>query len=264
MRIALSLEYDGSGFCGWQSQPGGCGVQDHLQEAIRQVAGHTVVVNAAGRTDAGVHALSQVVHFDVDVKRPLTAWVRGVNAFLPAGVRVVWAQEVSAEFHARFSAHQRSYQYLLINRPVAPAILAGKAGWFHLPLDVDSMREAAIHLLGEHDFSAFRAAECQAKTPVKIMQQAEVHRRGDAIMFEFKANAFLHHQVRNMVGALVYIGKGAYSPEWIKSLLAERNRMLAPPTFAPAGLYLVGVGYDAAFGLPSCERRLDSLPMPIG
>jgi tRNA pseudouridine38-40 synthase len=264
MRVAVGLEYDGSGFCGWQSQPSGCGVQDHLQKAIREVAGHSVTVHAAGRTDAGVHAMSQVAHFDVTVQRPLTAWVRGVNAFLPAGVRVLWAQFVADEFHARFSAHQRSYQYLLVNRPVAPAVMAAKAGWFHLPLDAEAMREAASYLLGEHDFSAFRAAECQAKSPVKTLQRAEVRRVGDTILFEFSANAFLHHQVRNMVGALVYIGKGSYPSEWMKSLLAERNRTLAPPTFSPGGLYLVGVGYDARFGLPDCQRRLTDLLMPTG
>jgi len=264
MRIAIGIEYDGSGFCGWQSQPSGCGVQDHLQQAIRQVAGHEVVLHAAGRTDAGVHALSQVAHFDVSVQRPLNAWVRGVNAFLPSGVRVVWAQPVPDDFHARFTAHSRSYQYLLVNRPVAPAILASKAGWFHAPLDAEAMREAAQLLLGEHDFSAFRAAECQAKSPVKTLHQADVSRRGDAILFEFSANAFLHHQVRNMVGALIYIGKGAYAPDWMKTLLAERKRTLAPPTFSASGLYLVGVGYDARFGLPLCERRLADLPMLIG
>jgi tRNA pseudouridine38-40 synthase len=264
MRIAIGIEYDGSGFCGWQSQPNGCGVQDHLQQAIRQVAGYEVVLNAAGRTDAGVHALTQVAHFDVSVQRPLTAWVRGVNAFLPPAVRVIWAQEVSDEFHARFSAHSRSYQYLMVNRPVAPAILASKAGWFHAPLDAEAMQEAAQLLLGEHDFSAFRAAECQAKSPVKTLHQSEVMRHGDAILFEFSANAFLHHQVRNMVGALVYIGKGAYPPAWIKTLLAERNRTLAPPTFSPSGLYLSGVGYDPRFGLPCCERRLAELLMLTG
>lgn len=258
------MEYDGSGFCGWQSQPSGCGVQDALQEAIRQVAGHAVTIHAAGRTDAGVHALSQVAHFDVSVQRPLNAWVRGVNAFLPAGVRVIWARHVSDAFHARFSAHSRSYQYLLINRPVAPAILANKAGWFHAPLNVSAMRDAAAMLLGEHDFSAFRAAQCQAKSPIKTLHQAEVRQFGDAVLFEFGANAFLHHQVRNMVGALIYIGKGAYPPEWIVSLLAERNRTLAPPTFSASGLYLVGVGYPDAFELPACERRLADIPMLIG
>lgn len=264
MRIAIGLEYDGSGFCGWQSQPGGCGVQDHLQAAISRVAGHIVTVSAAGRTDAGVHALSQVAHFDVEVQRPLTAWVRGVNAFLSAGVRVLWAHQVSGEFHARFSAYRRNYQYILINRPVAPALLAKQAGWFHLPLDHTAMSEAAGYLIGEQDFSAFRAAECQAKSPIKTMHRAIVQRNGDALLFEFSANAFLHHQVRNMVGALVYIGKGSYPPEWIKSLLAGRNRTLAPPTFSPCGLYLTGVGYDDSFGLPLCERRLSDLPLLVG
>lgn len=264
MRIAIGVEYDGSGFCGWQSQPGGCGVQDHLQEAIANVAGHPITVNAAGRTDAGVHALAQVAHFDVDVQRPLTAWVRGVNAFLPAAVRVLWAQQVSDAFHARFSAQQRSYQYLLINRPVASAILAGKAGWFHLPLDVAAMQKAACHLVGEHDFSAFRAAECQAKSPVKLLHRADVRQSGDCILFDFSASAFLHHQVRNMVGALVYIGKGSHSPEWMATLLEQRNRTLAPPTFAPGGLYLIDVGYDAAWGLPLCRRNLAEFVLPSG
>lgn len=176
MRIALGLEYEGGGFCGWQSQPSACGVQDLLQQAIRQVAGHDVGVLAAGRTDAGVHALSQVVHFDTAAPRPVSAWVRGVNAFLPSSIRVLWAHEVAHEFHARFAATSRYYQYLLVNQPVAPAILAGKAGWFHLPLDVEAMRDAAHFLVGEHDFSAFRAAECQAKSPVKQLYRADVRR----------------------------------------------------------------------------------------
>lgn len=264
MRIAVGLEYDGNGFCGWQSQPGGCGVQDHLQQAIARVAGHPVTVNAAGRTDAGVHALLQVAHFDVAAERPLTAWVRGVNAFLPAGLRVLWAQPVAEAFHARFSARRRSYQYLLINRPVAPAVLAGKAGWFHLPLDADAMRKAAALLVGEHDFSAFRAAECQARSPVKQLYRANVRQSGACMVFDFCASAFLHHQVRNMVGALVYVGKGKYPPEWMETLLASRDRTQAPPTFAPAGLYLTGVEYDEAWGLPSCRCSLTDFVLPPG
>ncbi len=263
MRIALGLEYDGGRFCGWQSQAGGCGVQDALQRAVAAVAGHAVSVAAAGRTDAGVHALTQVAHFDTGAVRPLGAWVRGVNAGLPAGVRVLWAAEVGEAFHARFSARQRSYQYLLVNRPVAPAVLAGKAGWFHLPLDMERMRQAARHLLGEHDFSAFRAAECQAKSPVKQLVLAEVRRAGDCLLFEFSAGAFLHHQVRNMVGALVYVGKGRYPPEWLAELLASRDRRRAPPTFAPDGLYLAGIEYDAAWGLPATRRSLGAL-LPAG
>lgn len=264
MRIALGVEYDGSGFCGWQSQPGGGGVQDHLQQAIAQVAGHAVGLHAAGRTDAGVHALSQVAHFDTSAERPSSAWVRGVNAFLPAGVRVLWAREVGIDFHARFSARGRSYQYLLINRTVAPAIWQGRAGWFHLPLDVAAMQAAAAHLVGTHDFSAFRAAECQARSPVKQLLRAEVRRRGDCIAFEFHAGAFLHHQVRNMVGALVYVGKGKYPPEWLATLLAERDRRLAPPTFAADGLYLTGVDYEAAWGLPATQRSLADFAFPAG
>lgn len=264
MRIALGLEYDGAGFCGWQSQPGGGGIQDHLQQAIAQVAGHAIVLHAAGRTDAGVHALSQVAHFDTAAERPLSAWVRGVNAFLPAGVRVLWARPVPSEFHARFSARGRSYQYLLINRPVAPAIWHGRAGWFHQPLDVPAMQQAAALLVGTHDFSAFRAAECQAKSPVKQLLHAEVRRSGDCIAFEFRAGAFLHHQVRNMVGALVYVGKGKHAPEWMATLLAARDRRLAPPTFAADGLYLCGVDYDGGWGLPATQRSLAEFAYPAG
>ncbi|MCB5184545.1 tRNA pseudouridine(38-40) synthase TruA [Methylobacillus gramineus] len=257
MRFALALEYDGSGFCGWQSQPNGLAVQDALELALAGMAGHPVRVAAAGRTDTGVHALSQVVHFDTTTVRPLSAWVRGINAHLPVGVRVLWAQEVDERFHARFDAFQRSYQYWLINQPVAPAIMSGKAGWFHQPLHLESMQQAATYLLGQHDFSAFRAAECQAKSPVKQMHIASVRAVGSSLMFDFCANAFLHHQVRNMVGALVYIGKGKYAPEYMLELLESRDRTQSPPTFSPDGLYLTGVGYDEGWGLPATSRRLE-------
>lgn len=250
MRIALGVAYDGTNFCGWQSQPSTCGVQDALESAIRCIAQQTIRVHAAGRTDTGVHALSQVVHFDTDAIRPMSAWVRGVNAHLPVTVRVEWAHEVDDGFHARFSAFQRSYQYLLYNAPVAPALMATKAGWFHLPLNFLAMTEAAAYLVGEHDFSAFRASECQAKTPIKHLQKAEVKMMGQYFIFDFSANAFLQHQVRNMIGALIYVGKGAYPPGYIKELLQKRDRTLSPPTFSPSGLYLTGVGYDAKWGLP--------------
>lgn len=251
MRIALGISYDGSLFCGWQSQPNGCGIQDALESAIASIAEHTIRVHAAGRTDTGVHAYGQVVHFDTESVRPLSAWVRGVNAYLPVTVRVEWAHEVSNEFHARFSAFQRSYQYLLYNAPVAPALMATKAGWFHLPLDFNAMKEAAAYLVGEHDFSAFRASECQAKSPVRDLQKSEVLAVGKYFIFNFSANAFLQHQVRNMIGALVYIGKGAHQPSYMKELLEKRDRTLSPPTFSPCGLYLTGVGYDEKWGLPS-------------
>lgn len=256
MRLALSIEYDGAGFCGWQSQPNGQTVQDALELALSAMAGHRVKVSAAGRTDTGVHALSQVVHFDTTAIRPCNAWVRGVNTKLPRSIRVLWAVKVDGQFHARFDAYQRSYQYWLVNQPVAPAVMAGKAGWFHQPLDLQAMQEAIVYLHGQHDFSAFRAAECQAKSPVKTMHQASVNAFGSSLVFDFCANAFLHHQVRNMVGALVYIGKGKYPPAFMAELLAARDRTLSPPTFAPDGLYLTGVGYDARWGLPNAERKL--------
>lgn len=260
MKIVLGLSYDGSQFCGWQSQPSACGVQDALELAISRIAQHAIRVHAAGRTDTGVHALGQVVHFETQAERPLSAWVRGVNANLPDTVRVEWACEVDADFHARFSAFSRSYQYLLYTAPVAPALMATKAGWFHLPLDFSAMREAAGYLVGEHDFSAFRASECQAKSPVRSLTVAEVREAGRYFVFSFSANAFLQHQVRNMIGALIYVGKGAYPPDYIKELLQKRDRTLSPPTFSPYGLYLTGVGYDEKWGLPiSASDRLHVL-----
>ena len=261
MRIALGVEYDGALFCGWQSQTDGCGVQDALEKAIKVIAEHEVRIHAAGRTDTGVHAMMQVVHFDTTADRPESAWVRGVNAFLPERVRVLWSKAIEKidgddEFHARFSAMRRSYQYLLINTPVAPAILATKAGWYHLPLDVEAMQKAATYLLGEHDFSAFRASECQAKSPIKTLLQAKVHAVGSHVVFEFSANAFLQHQVRNMVGALIYIGNGKHPPDYIKVLLANQDRTEAPPTFSPNGLYLTGVEYDKKFDLPVTRRTI--------
>lgn len=250
MKIALGVSYDGSLFCGWQSQPSACGVQDALESALQSVAQHEVRVHAAGRTDTGVHGLGQVVHFETNAKRPLSAWVRGVNAHLPATVRVEWAHAVDDDFHARFSAFSRSYQYLLYNAPVASALMANKAGWFHLPLDYAAMAEAASYLVGEHDFTAFRAAECQAKTAIRNLSQAEVVQSGRFFVFNFSANAFLQHQVRNMVGALIYIGKGKYPPVYMQQLLQNKDRTLSPPTFSPNGLYLTDVGYDAKWGLP--------------
>lgn len=254
-RIALGVEYDGSQFFGWQSQTDGCTVQDTLQAALSGIAGEPVSVVAAGRTDAGVHALEQVVHFDTDVERPLSAWVRGVNSLLPKSVAVLWAHEVPDEFHARFSAQARSYHYVLINRPVRSAVYHGKAGWFYLTLDVAKMRVAAKYLLGEHDFSAFRASECQAKSPIKNLAQLNIQQQGDTIIFELTANAFLHHMVRNIVGCLVYVGKGKHPPRWLSEVLESHSRNFAAPTFAPDGLYLRRIQYDAKWGLPQVESR---------
>ena len=259
-RIALGLEYDGTHFHGWQSQRGGNTVQDALEQALSRVAGAAVRVHCAGRTDAGVHALAQVVHFDSAVQRPLQAWVRGGNAHLPAPIAVRWAQEVDDDFHARFAARSRRYHYLLHNHSVRPALHHGKQGWFHHPLDVERMRRAAAYLLGEHDFSAFRAAECQAKSPIKIMHEAAITRHGELIVFEFHANAFLQHMVRNLVGALVMVGKGKDAPEWLPELLSRRDRRLAAPTFAAAGLYFAGVEYESRWCLPQGGRIIAPAP----
>ncbi len=228
-------------------------VQDTLQYALSKISEEQISVIAAGRTDTGVHALEQVVHFDTQAERPLTAWVRGANALLPDSIAVRWAHPVPDEFHARFSAHGRSYRYLLLNRAVRPAIQAGKVGWFHAPLDVTLMQAAAQHLLGEHDFSAFRAAECQAKSPVKHLLQLDIRRQGEMLIFDVSADAFLHHMVRNMVGCLVYVGKGKYPPDWLADVLAGRERSLAAPTFAPDGLYLRRIKYEAKWGLPQIQ-----------
>ncbi len=253
MRIALGVEYDGRPYCGWQSQNDVMTVQDVLQKAVGKIADASISVVAAGRTDAGVHALEQVVHFDTEAKRPLSAWVRGVNSELPDSIAVRWAHVVTEEFHARFSAEGRSYRYFLINRPVRSAVQAGRAGWFHLPLDIAAMQQAALCLLGEHDFSAFRAAECQAKSPVKRMNSVEINREGEMLVFDFSANAFLHHMVRNLVGCLVYVGKGKYPPSWLYEVLAGRERRKAAPTFMPDGLYLRRILYDAKWGLPQIQ-----------
>jgi tRNA pseudouridine38-40 synthase len=254
MRIALGIEYDGSRFCGWQTQPQGCGAQDALERGLAEIAGEPVSTVCAGRTDAGVHALGQVAHFDTTAQRPLAAWVRGTNALLPPALAVRWSHAVAADFHARYSAVSRSYRYLLLNREVRPAADNGKVGWFHLPLDLEKKRAGARLLLGEHDFSAFRAAECQARTPVRTLHRVEIAREGDLLTFDVRANAFLHHMVRNIVGCLVYVGKGRHPPEWMTEVLAGRDRARAAPTFEAAGLYLSEVEYDARWGLPSAPR----------
>lgn len=253
-RIALGLEYNGATFCGWQTQPSGCAIQNALERALRGIAGGTLATVCAGRTDAGVHALGQVVHFDVDVERPESAWTRGVNAFLPGGVAVMWARTVADKFHARYCALERCYRYVLLNHRLRPVIKHGLVGWCHLPLDVERMREAARHLVGIHDFSAFRSSECQAKSPVRELRRLDIRKSGDYIIFDLTANAFLHHMVRNIVGSLVYVGNGRHGPTWMHELLGTRDRKLAAPTFDAAGLYLAQVGYDAKWGVPDIVR----------
>lgn len=264
MRFAACVEYDGAAFHGWQSQPHGRTVQDHLQRALSAIAGEPLLAHAAGRTDTGVHALAQMVHFDTSVSRPLQAWVRGVNAHLPPSIVVRWAQPVADDFHARFSAQARSYTYLLHNHPVRPALQHGRVGWYHRPLDVQAMAEAVAHLLGEHDFSSFRASECQARSPIKTLHHASVRREGEYLLFKFRASGFLHHMVRNIVGALIWVGYGKESPAWMSRVLAARDRTSAAPTFMPDGLYFTGVDYAPDWSLPNGGRIIASLPSFLG
>jgi tRNA pseudouridine38-40 synthase len=251
MRLALGLQYDGSAFHGWQTQADGHTVQDAVEQALARLAGTPVPTICAGRTDAGVHATYQVVHIDPPVARPLTAWVRGVNCFLPEAAAVRWAIEVPATFHARFGATARRYDYWLLNDPVRSPLLARRAGWLARPLAIEPMRQAATVLVGRHDFSAFRSAECQAASPVRELRELGIERFGNLIRFRLVANAFLHHMVRNLVGSLVYVGLTRQPPQWVAEVLQGRNRSAAAPTFAAAGLYLTGVEYDPASGLPA-------------
>lgn len=261
MRIALGLEYDGASYCGWQHQPAGCGVQDHVERALSAFAASAVETVAAGRTDAGVHARAQVLHFDTGAAREESAWVRGPNAMLASTIRILWARQVPGEFHARHRARSRTYQYLLQDDAVAPGLMHTKVGWFHRPLDVVLMHEAAQALVGEHDFSSFRDAQCQARTPVRIVSEAGVARHGNLVVLTIRANAFLHHMVRNIVGSLVYVGAGRQPPDWIARLRDSRDRRLAAPTFAPHGLYLAAIDYDPQYGLPAF-RPCPFLPSP--
>lgn len=258
MRLALGLEYDGSAFTGWQTQPGGTGVQDALERALEAFATHPVRTTCAGRTDAGVHATYQVVHFDTGIDRPLQSWVRGVNRWLPREAAVRWAVRVPDDFHARFGATARRYDYWLLNDAVRSPLAERRVGWVYRPLDVDAMRAGAEHLIGTHDFSSFRAAECQAASPVRELRELDVERFGRLIRIRAVANAFLHHMVRNLVGTLVYVGLGRQPPEWVGEVVRARDRKVAAPTFAPEGLYLTHVQYDPLFALPA---PIDAVPL---
>jgi len=250
-RFALTLAYDGSHFVGWQTQPGGEAAQDVLERALGAIAGHPVGTICAGRTDTGVHALRQVVHFDSDAARPLSAWVRGVNSHLPEGLAVRSATQVDGDFHARYGALRRRYRYLLYRSPVRHPLLARRAGWTFRDPDVGRMRAGAALLVGEHDFSAFRSAECQAASPMRRLEELTLDERGPFVVFTFTANAFLHHMIRNLMGALLAVGEERHPPEWIAQVLAGRDRRHAPATFAPDGLYLDGAQYDSRHGVPS-------------
>jgi tRNA pseudouridine38-40 synthase len=260
VRVALGIAYRGSAYSGWQSQPGGRTVQDHVDAAISAFAAAPVRSICAGRTDAGVHALNQVVHFDTDVERALDAWVRGTNRYLPGDIAVQWSRFVPSSFHSRAAAIGRRYDYLLLESPVRPALESGLAGWTFRPLDGDAMRRAGQALVGEHDFSAFRSAECQALSPVKTMRELEVERRGAYWRFRFDADAFLHHMIRNIVGCLVAVGSGGRPVDWLADVLDKRDRSLAAATFAADGLYFMGPYYDAVHDIPDRTAAMDWLP----
>ncbi len=264
MRIALGVSYSGSAYEGWQSQLSGKTVQDKLELALSKFSARPVRVMCAGRTDSGVHALMQVVHFDTAVRRETSSWVRGTNAFLPSDIAVQWAQPVPDEFHSRASAIARRYAYVVLESPVRPSVEAGRVGWVYRPLDGAAMEQAALHLIGEHDFSSFRAAQCQAKTPFKTMNRIEISRRGGDDSrywrFEFEANAFLHHMIRNIMGCLLAVGQGSQTPEWMAEVVRARRRDAAAPTFSPDGLYFLGPVYEKRHGLPSRTAAYDWLP----
>ncbi|WP_309678368.1 tRNA pseudouridine(38-40) synthase TruA, partial [Polaromonas sp.] len=235
-------------------------VQDKLELALARFATQPVRTLCAGRTDAGVHGLMQVVHFDTLLARDTASWVRGVNAFLPRDIAVQWARRVPDEFHCRGSAIARRYAYVLLESPVRPSVEAGRVGWIYRPLDGAAMRQAITHLIGEHDFSSFRAAQCQAKTPVKTITRIEISQRSPYWRFEFEANAFLHHMIRNVMGCLVAVGQGSHPPDWLAEVVAARSRKAAAPTFSPDGLYFLGPIYEDRYGLPTRAAAYDWLP----
>ncbi|HRE30660.1 MAG TPA: tRNA pseudouridine(38-40) synthase TruA [Candidatus Berkiella sp.] len=262
-RIALGIEYDGSRYFGWQRQKKRTSVQESLETAISKVANHPILTYCAGRTDAGVHASNQVIHFDSEADRAPIAWVRGVNSYLPPDIRVCWMQPVSADFDARKSALSRRYCYIIVNRAVSPGILRHGVTWILPTLDVDAMQSGAQYLLGKHDFSSFRGAHCQAKTPIRTISAVQFHRLGDNIILDITANAFLYHMVRNIVGSLLMVGQGKCPDTWIKGVLAAKDRRAAGLTAPPQGLYLVDVRYPDNFGLLEPIRMPWFFPSPV-
>lgn len=249
MRFACGIEYDGTRFSGWQKQVHALSVQATVEAALSRVADHPVKIFCAGRTDAGVHATGQVIHFETEAERSSRSWILGSNANLPADVRLIWIKSVDSEFHARFSALARSYRYVILNRDVPSALLRQRTTWRHGLLDEARMRAGAYFLVGEQDFSSFRAIACQAKSPVRTVHRLEVTRRGDFVYLDVEANAFLHHMVRNIAGVLIAVGCGERDPAWVQEILHRRDRTQGGVTAPAAGLYLVGVRYPAQYGI---------------
>jgi tRNA pseudouridine38-40 synthase len=261
VRLALGVSYSGTAYQGWQSQSSGLTIQDKLEKALAAFADvPRVSTLCAGRTDAGVHGLMQVVHFDTNLDRTPYSWVRGTNRFLPDDIAVQWAQYVPDSFHCRASATGRRYVYVLLDSPVRPSLDAGRVGWSYRPLAEEPMRQASLHLLGEHDFSSFRASSCQALSPVKTLRTIDISQKGHYWRFEFEGNAFLHHMIRNIMGCMVQVGQGQQSPDWMLQVLHAKDRDAAAPTFSPNGLYFAGPIYSAEWGLPDTTPPFDWLP----
>jgi tRNA pseudouridine38-40 synthase len=260
VRVALGVSYNGQTYQGWQSQSSRQTVQDKLEAALSKFTAQRVSTLCAGRTDSGVHALMQVVHFDTDKKRDTHAWIRGTNANLPHDIAVQWSMPVPKAFHCRASATSRRYAYVLLESAIRPSVEMGRVGWVCRALNGAAMQKAAQYLLGEQDFSSFRAAQCQALSPIKNMLAIHIHQRGAYWRIEFEANAFLHHMIRNIMGCLVQIGQGKKPPEWMAEVLAARERRAAAPTFSPDGLYFLGPRYEAHWGIPESTPAYDWLP----
>ncbi|MGZ5076132.1 MAG: tRNA pseudouridine(38-40) synthase TruA [Methylobacter sp.] len=258
-RIVLGVEYDGSGFSGWQWQSNQRSVQQALEQALSKVANHPVIVQCAGRTDAGVHALEQVVHFDAKIERKLDSWLLGGNSNLPDDVRITWVKPAVDDFHARYSAIARFYRYVILNRPIKSALLRNQATWRPRPLDADKMHRAAQYLIGNHDFSSYRAQGCQSKSPCREMYFIDVYREGDKVIIDISANAFLHHMVRNIAGVLMDIGAGKQPVDWTRELLEVKSRKLGGVTAPPDGLYLGAVYYPEHYGIAK-HPVFDKLP----
>jgi tRNA pseudouridine38-40 synthase len=260
VRVALGVAYRGTAYQGWQSQPGGLTIQDRLDAALSALADQPLRSICAGRTDAGVHALNQVVHFDTAISRRADAWVRGTNRHLPGDVAVQWCRFVPDSFHSRASALGRRYAYVLLESPVRPAVESGQCGWTFRRLDGVAMEAASAALVGMHDFSAFRSSECQALSPVKTLRSLRIERRGAYWRFDFDADAFLHHMIRNLMGSLIAVGSGAREPEWLAGVLGSRDRARAAATFSPDGLYFLGPYYDSVHAIPEHTPAMDWLP----
>lgn len=256
MRIALGIEYNGSGYYGWQRQRELPTIQRVLEQAISKVANEDVYLFVAGRTDANVHATGQVTHFDTKAKRHIDAWIWGANSYLPPSIKVRWARAVDYHFHARFKALSRQYRYIIYNHPIRPALLSTRVSWHYYPLDEKKMHKAASCLLGEQNFSSFRSSQCNSKSPMRNVISYDIRRQGDFILFDIEANAFLHHMVRNIVGALMKVGSGLRDPDWMQDVLQAKDRRMAAETAPPDGLYLTRVTYPEPYLFPLADQLI--------